>query len=284
MKEVLVRGLFKLFLNHLLYNNDMEKDSFFEETIEVNGTKYSTTQLIKIGRKRREKIRWIFRAIGIGGIVTAMVLMCFAGLYVELFLSIAGLVACFTIPPFIVSFNIARNADFKEWGILELDPDYFKKKEEAIKEGIKLEVVSKTIVLSKDKGEYFLLDINKKQFQIIANKTISDILTIKDFRSFAMQVDDQVVTSYDYQTKSGSGVAGAVVGGLLFGGVGAIAGSIAGSGADVQNSGTQTSQINHTYILRIRTYNLKTPSFVFVLDSLDVAEEIMSILEILSSE
>ncbi len=262
----------------------MDKDELFEEAIVINDVSYSTKQLIKIGRKRRERIRWIFRAIGIFGMVAAFVLLCLAVINPILFSAIAGLIICFAVPPFIVSFNIARNANFKEWGIIELDPDYYKKKEEAIKNGVLLKEISKTIILSKSKKEYFLLDANEKQFQIISNYTISDLLSIKDLRSFSMQVDDKVVTHYDYQTKSGSGIAGAVVGGLLFGGVGAIAGSIAGNGADIQNSGTQISRIDHVFILKIKTNNLKTPSFVFALDSLEVAEEIMSVLEILSSK
>lgn len=256
----------------------------FTETIEVNGKAYTKAELRRIGIKRRNRIRWIPRSIGMGGFTVCAILLAFSGILPPLFPCLAALVFVPSLPAFILSFNIFREADFVGWGITELDPLYYQKQVDDIKNNIKLETISRTIYLCKEKRDIFLLDANKKEFQIISNFTISDVLTIKDFKLFELLVDDQIVTSYSSETKTDSGLGGAVIGGLLFGGAGAIAGAIASNGGDKQTFGTEIKTTTHIYTLRIRTYNLMNPSYVFVLDSFEVAEEITNILEILASQ
>lgn len=256
----------------------------FVDVIKINGKAYTKSELRKIGIKHRNKIRWIPRSIGIAGFVGCAVLLSFSAIMPPMFLSLALLNLIITLPAFIISFNIYRDADFVEWGITLLDPMYYQKLVDDIRKNIKLEQISKTVYLCRKKRDIFLLDAKRREFQIISNSRISDVLTIKDFKLFELLVDDQIVTSYKSEAKTDSGLGGAVVGGLLFGGAGAIAGAIASNGGDKQISGTEIKTTTHVYTLRIRTYNLMNPSYVFVLDSLQVAEEITSILEILASQ
>jgi hypothetical protein len=117
------------------------------------------------------------------------------------------------------------------------------------------------------------------KLQIRKNKRYSRIFNKSEILDYEIRVDNEVLITSKSQTNRGFGKA--IVGGVLFGGVGAIAGAMAG------NSNTNASQSQkeiHHYTFLLKINDISTPSFVVELSSLQMAEEVATALAIFFQE
>ena len=137
----------------------------------------------------------------------------------------------------------------------------------------------KTILLSKKPiEEEFIISFKKYEFQIRQGKTYSKIYSSKDILSYEILRDNKVViSSHSYSKK---GVGKAVAGGLLFGGVGMVAGALA---ANTKTYTRSTQQEITRYKLVLRINDITNPSFILNVDSLKIAEEIFATLGVISN-
>ena len=137
----------------------------------------------------------------------------------------------------------------------------------------------KTILLSKKPiEEEFIISFEKYEFQIRQGKKYSKIYSGKDILSYEILRDNKVViSSHSYSKK---GVGKAVAGGLLFGGVGMVAGALA---ANTKTYTQSTQQEISLYKLVLRINDITNPSFILKVDSLKIAEEIFATLSIISN-
>ena len=137
----------------------------------------------------------------------------------------------------------------------------------------------KLIQLSNSPDIALIISSYNHKFQIRKNKKYSKIFNREQVIDFEIKVDNEVVITSKSQTNKGFGKA--VVGGVLFGGAGAIAGAIAG------NKKTDTSQSQreiHHYTLVLKINDIHTPSLVVELPSLQLAEEVATTLAILCQD
>lgn len=140
-------------------------------------------------------------------------------------------------------------------------------------------LADKIIELSNDGHSKLLVSSTKKQFQIVCDKKHSKIFSYQDIIEYEIRSNNEILVSSDTRTRKGVGKA--IVGGLLFGGVGMVAGAIAGN----SKSKTVSSQTEVTHFtLVIRVNDIARPAFCVELESLQVAEDAASTLAIICRE
>lgn len=136
----------------------------------------------------------------------------------------------------------------------------------------------KTILLARRPLSKFILDSKSMKFQLLLSNRYSKIYGPNDLNDYEIKVDNEIVVTSKTKTKKGIGKA--VAGGLLFGGVGAIAGAAAGNS---KSKTTQTQKEIHHYSLVLKINDLSRPSYLINIDSAQIAEEIVATLDIFSN-
>ena len=136
----------------------------------------------------------------------------------------------------------------------------------------------KTILLTRRPLSKFILDSRSMKFQLLLSNRYSKIYGSSDLNDYEIKVDNEIVVTSKTKTKKGIGKA--VAGGLLFGGVGAIAGAAAGNS---KSKTTETQKEIHHYSLVLKINDLSKPSYVINIDSQQIAEEIVATLDIFSN-
>ena len=135
----------------------------------------------------------------------------------------------------------------------------------------------KIVNLSKKPRFEILISSVDKKFQILSGKYYSKILTGKDIIEYEIKIDNEIVITSN--TKNKKGVGKALVGGALFGGVGMVAGAVAGNS---KSKTTQSQKEIHHYTLALKINDISCPSFVVKLKSLEMAEQATATLDIIS--
>ena len=134
----------------------------------------------------------------------------------------------------------------------------------------------KTILLCKAPYTTLTISAEDKNFQIVKDKKYTRIFSYKDILDYEIKVDNEVVVTS--KTNNTKGFGKALVGGVLFGGAGMIAGAIAGNSKASTN---QSQKEVHHYSLLIKLNDILTPAFVVNLPSLQKAEEVATTLAII---
>ena len=135
----------------------------------------------------------------------------------------------------------------------------------------------KILNLSKKPRFEFLISSADKKLQILSGKYYSKILTGKDIIEYEIKIDNEIVITSN--TKNKKGVGKALVGGALFGGVGMVAGAVAGNS---KSKTTQSQKEIHHYTLALKINDISCPSFVVKMKSLEMAEQATATLDIIS--
>ena len=134
----------------------------------------------------------------------------------------------------------------------------------------------KVIELSKRPTAKLIVSSSERKFQVVQENKYSNVFTAQDVLEYEIRIDNEIVINS--KTKSKRGVGKSIVGGMLFGGAGMIAGAIS------ENSKLETSQSQkeiHHYTLVLRVNDILKPSFVIELSSLQTAEEVVATLAII---
>ena len=243
----------------------------------IRGKSFSEEEILKTGKAKVRKTTNVLRYLGIGLFATGIVGGIGAIIYSpdSLYQGIAA------IAIFAIAGGILFGLSFKK-----RDPFQYGKKE--IEKGLPfpqgfdgnfIDVLQsdKEVVLTTKPRCAFYIDTKSMQFQILDNGKYSKIYNPKDLRDFEIRVDDEVVVTANTTNKKSAGKA--IAGGLLFGEAGAIAGAVAGNSKSVT---TENQKVIHHYSLILKFNDMQKPSFVFNLNDVNVAEEILALLEILN--
>lgn len=134
----------------------------------------------------------------------------------------------------------------------------------------------KIIHLSDNPKSKLIILCADNKFQVVYDNKYSKIFTGKDVLEYQIRVNNEVVITS--KTQNQKRVGKAIAGGLLFGGVGMIAGSLAANGKSTTTSHQQ--EIDH-FVLVLKVNDIIHPSFVIELSSLEIAEEIVAIFAII---
>ncbi len=250
------------------------------EEIIIRGKTFSKEEVIEAGNKRNKRLTNIFRWVGVGliglGIIGFISLLGSASESetIELGPAILELVI-FAIPGivlFILSFikRDAFNSGKKELEKHFPAPIGF--------DGNVIDVIEgdKTLVLSRNTNSSITIDSKTKQFQVCVNKRFSKIYDAKDLVDYEIRVDNEIIVTS--KTKTRKGVGKALIGGALFGGAGAVAGAVAGN---KKSKTTETQKEIHHYSFVLKVNDISKPSFIFELDSAEIAEDVVTIFDIL---
>lgn len=246
----------------------------------IKGKEFSDEEIISVGRHINRKITNIFRWIGVGGMGLGAIILLSAfvavkpeerGTYIvsALFFLIPGIVL------FLISFKKRDPFITGKQSLEKKDrmPTNFQGNVADIMQ------FDKEVILSKKPLSRFLLNTQNKQFQIFDEKHYSKIMNDSDIIEYEIMQDDEVITNSITKTKKGKGRS--LAGGLLFGEAGMIAGSI---GASSKSRTSETQNVIHHFTLKLRVNDMLKPAYVIKLDSMKVAEEINSILLILTKK
>ena len=250
------------------------------EEIIIRGKTFSKEEIIEAGNKRNKRLTNIFRWIGVG--LFGMGVIGFVGMLGTtgdaktegLASAITGLIML-GVPGIVLFILSFKKRDAFESGKKELEKHFpapigFDGNVVDIIEG------DKTLVLSKSTKSSIIVDSKTKQFQVYTEKRFSKIYEPKDLVDYEIRVDNEIVVTS--KTKSKKGVGKALVGGALFGGAGAVAGAVAGN---TKSKTTETQKEIHHYSFVLKVNDISKPSFIFELDSAQIAEDIVTIFDIL---
>ncbi len=251
------------------------------EEVIIRGKAFSRQEVEEKGRQKNNKIKNILRWIGVGAFATGVIygVAGIASLPPEsdfaTKMALAAGIASFVIAGivlFILSFK--KRDPFVE-GFKEIERNFpapigF--------DGNAIDVLAgdKVIELSKKPVARLTISSSTKQFQLLMEKHYSKIFSLKDLIDYEIRVDNEVVVTSKTSTKKGIGKA--VAGGLLFGEAGAVAGAVAG---DSKSTTTQTQTEIHHYSLVLKVNDLAKPSFIVNIDSVQIAEDVVTSLDIL---
>ena len=252
------------------------------EEVIIRGKTFTKQEVEEKGRQKIKVITNIFRWIGVGlfglgilgGIVSYFSLPPEADMTTKTSSILAG--AMFVVPGivfFVISF---KKRDPFEYGKKEIEKNFpapvgFDEKVIDVLEG------DKTILLSKNPTSKLIIASDTKKYQILLDKHYSRIFTPEDLIDYEIRVDNEVVITS--KTKNKKSASKAIIGGLLLGEEGAIAGAIA---SNSDSTTTQTQKEIHHYSLVLRVNDLIKPSFIINLDSIQVAEDVATSLTILT--
>lgn len=251
------------------------------EEVIIRGKPFSKQEIEEKGRQRIKKLTNLFRWLGVGLFAMGIIggVGGFASLPADADMTtkigpIMGM-AMFVIAGAVLFVLSFKKRDPFEYGKAEIEKNFpaplgFDGKVIDVLDG------DKTIEMSKKPVARLTIDSTKKVFQLLTENRYSKIFTIKDLVDYEIKVDNEVVITSKTKTKKGVGKA--VAGGLLFGEAGAIAGAVAGNSKSTTTS-TQT-EIHH-YSLVVKVNDLTKPSFIINLDSVQIAEDVVTTFDIL---
>ena len=249
------------------------------EEIMIRGKTFTKEEIITYGKKHIHKLSVIFRSIGIPlTAFAALILIVAISSSIEDAASIPAMILAvlsFAIPAIIMMVLAFKKRDPYEYGVAYINNHFpaplgFDGKVIEVLEG------DKTIDLSKKPVSRLTIQSSTKQFQLLTENHYSNIFLPKDLVDYEIRVDNEVVITSKTKTKKGVGKA--VAGGLLFGEAGAIAGAVAGNS---KSTTTQTQKEIHHYSLVLKVNDLTKPSFIVNIDSVQIAEDVVTSLDIL---
>ena len=171
----------------------------------------------------------------------------------------------FLIPTICIFCIGNKKRDAYEYGLINICH-----KPDSMRNGYKLTVLSKT------NNSFFIIDSQTNDFQFRINNKFSRIFSQEELIGFEISVDNEVIVEYTTKTKKGVGKA--LVGGMLLGGAGLVAGAAAGNSKS-RTTGKQR-EIHH-YKLILMLNDLKKPSYILDLDSIEVVGNIKAVLSMI---
>lgn len=249
--------------------------------VNIRGKDFTVKEICDYGNKSIKQTRKILNIVGLSCISVCLFMII---LYIPFALS--GEISTFEMLTSGIYHGIA--------GIILLILSYMKAKKDVYAEGIKflnkkfpypvgfdgniIELLQsdKTIQLSEKPISKLIISSSENKIQIFHNNKYSKIFTSQDIIDYEIKVDNEVVITS--KTKSKKGVGKALIGGALFGGVGLVAGAIAGNSKAATN---QSQKEVHHYILTLTVNDIINPAFVIELSSLQIAEEVVATFVIL---
>ena len=250
------------------------------DEITIKGKTFSNNEIIEYGKKHIKKLRTIFRWIGIG-------LLIFSVIYVfgtisdvsddssKIATAVTGIIGFFVPGIVFLIISLKKRDPYKE-GINYLnrhfpDPVGF--------DGNVIELLDGDKLINLNRNDRMTVSTKELKFQIMQDKKFSKIISGADIKEYEIKVNNELIITSN--TKNKKGVGKAVVGGLLFGGVGAIAGAAAAN-SKAKTSETQ-KEVQH-YTLALKVNDIIKPSFTIELSNLSVAEEVSATLLLLSDK
>ena len=244
------------------------------QQIEIKGNLFDEEEVLAAGRKRVRTTKNFFRWFGAGLFGLGMIFLLATLIsYSEDMLVYGILTALPGLVFFVMSFLIRPN-------VLESGKKAIAKQLESPlgNNGLVVEILSgdKVLELSSKPVSRLCIDSSKKQFQLFINKSYTKIYDVNDLVDYEIRVDNEVIVTS--KTKSKKGIGKAIVGGALFGGVGAVAGAVAGNS---KGKTTSSQKEIHHYSLVLKVNDFQKPSFIVSLDSEEIAEEVVTIFDLL---
>lgn len=245
----------------------------------IRGRIFSNEEVRNYGKQKLKKKQKTLLIIGIS--MLSMVLLYFIAIIFDTLTeeelsSIPGAILCsiIGIVLIVISFFVVRKDEYKA-GVSFLEKHFpypigF--------DGNFTEVLKggKVITLSKKPIGQFIVSLSDYKFQINQGMKYSKIYTGQDILDYEIKCDNEVIITSNVHSKKGVGRS--IVGGLLFGGAGMVAGAITSNTRTTVN--TTQKEVKH-YMLALRMKDITKPSFLIKLDSLSIAEEVFSTLGVI---
>ena len=251
------------------------------EEVIIRGKSFSKLEVEEKGKRRIKRITNLFRWLGVGIFATGILVgvLSFFSVEPEAELS-EKLLPIMSCLPFLAAGIVLFSISFKkrdpfEYGKNEIEKNFpgplgFDGKVIDVLEG------DKKIVLSQKPLSQLTIKTETKEFQLLTDNRYSKTFLPKDLVDYEIRVDNEIVITSKTKTKKGVGKA--IAGGLLFGEAGAVAGAVAGNS---KSTTTQVQQEIHHYSLVLKVNDLEKPSFIVNIDSVQIAEDVVTILDIL---
>jgi len=245
----------------------------------IQGKVFTEEQVLEKGRVAIRRVTNFFRWFGLGLFLVGLLFIVVGIIDFDKGSDDSGVAGLILgIPPFIGG-SIFFIISFVKRDPMVLGKQAFEKElnsPKQVNEAIDLLVYDKDICLCKKPLSKLMINSETKQFQLFTDNKYSKIYVPKDLIDYEIRVDNEIVVTSHTKGKKGAGRA--IAGGLLFGGAGAVAGAMTGKSKS-QTTSNQT-EIHH-YTLVVKVNDLSKPSFVIELDSVNIAEDVVSIFDIL---
>ena len=251
------------------------------DEVVIRGKTFSREEIEQKGRQKIKKLTNLFRWLGVGlfavGVISGISGIVSLSEETDVTTKMSPILgmAMFVIAGIVLFILSFKKRDPFEYGKKEIEKNFpaplgFDGKVIEVLDG------DKTIDLSKKPVSRLTIKSDTKQFQLLMENRYSKIFLPKDLVDYEIRVDNEVVITSKTKTKKGVGKA--VAGGLLFGEAGAIAGAVAGNS---KSTTTQTQKEIHHYSLVLKVNDLTKPSFIINIDSVQIAEDVVTSLDIL---